>query len=75
MEQIENIAATIDNKGWRDKTYRELAKSYITEGYTDKAINLIAKIETPDTKAMTIRGIGMAAADQKWDSVHYVPLF
>jgi len=66
MDEIKASAPLIDQKSWRDKTYRELAKSYTYEGYEDKAIELIALIETPDTKAMTIRGIGMAAADNKW---------
>jgi len=56
MKQIETTAQQIEDKNWRDKTYRELAKSYAAQGMTDRAIALIAKIETPDTKAMTIRG-------------------
>lgn len=67
MGEQEAIAATIDNVSWRDQTYRELAKSYTHEGMEDKAVALIAKIQTPDTKAMTIRGIGMAAAANKWN--------
>jgi len=59
---LEATADTIDNKDWRDQTYRELAKSYTKEKEIDKAIALIAKILTPDTKAMTIRGIGMETA-------------
>lgn len=66
MTQQENIAATIETVSWRDQTYRELAKSYTYAGMEDRAIALIAKIETPDTKAMTIRGIGMAAG-RDWD--------
>ncbi|NQZ13585.1 MAG: hypothetical protein HRT94_02005 [Alphaproteobacteria bacterium] len=75
MEELQETAKTIENKSWRDKTYRELAKSYTYEGYPDKAIALIDKIETPDTKAMTIRGIGFAAADSKWPTEKYAPLF
>lgn len=71
MAEMENLAATIENKSWRDQTYRELAKSYTHEGKEDSAIALIAKIETPDTKAMTIRGIGFAAADRAWDRTRY----
>lgn len=68
MAEIKNTAATIKEQSWRDKAYRELAKSYTYAGHEDKAIALIADIKTPDTKAMTIRGIGMAAADSKWKS-------
>ncbi|MCB1783476.1 MAG: hypothetical protein KDI13_05720 [Alphaproteobacteria bacterium] len=57
-----DTAPAIENTSWRDQTYREIAKTYAAEGKTDEAIAIIEKIETPDTKAMTIRGIGMAAA-------------
>ncbi len=66
MAEIKKTADKIDNKSWRDKSLRELAKSYTYEGHESKAIALIQDIKTPDTKAMTIRGIGFAAADSKW---------
>lgn len=75
MQQIEVLADKVDNKNWRDLTLRELAKTYTYEGQPDKAIALIDKIENPDTKAMTIRGIGMAAASGKWDRNKYDSLF
>lgn len=75
MQEVENTAKTIENKSWRDKSYRELAKSYAYAGHKDKAIALISKIQTPDTKAMTIRGIGFAAADRKWPKEQYTALF
>lgn len=76
MAEIKKNADLIENKSWRDKSLRELAKAYTHEGYEDKAIALIAEIQTPDTKAMTIRGIGMAAADNKWpDKARYTKLF
>jgi hypothetical protein len=76
MKEVETLAAAIENKSWRDQTYRELAKSYTYEGLENLAIPLIAKIETPDTKAMTIRGIGFAAADDKWtDKARYDALW
>ncbi len=76
MAEIKETASQIENKSWRDKVYRELAKSYTYEGHEDKAIELIDIIETPDTKAMTIRGIGMAAADREWkDKERYNALF
>lgn len=60
--EMEKTAAGIENTAWRDQTYREIAKSLAAESKLDLAIGLIEKIETPDTKAMTIRGIGMEAA-------------
>lgn len=76
MKQIEQTAARIDTQSWRDQTYRELAKSYTHEGMEDMAIALIDKILTPDTKAMTIRGIGFAAADENWnDKARYGALW
>lgn len=53
----------IGEQNWRDQTYRELAKLLTHERQFDRALALITKITNPDTKAMTIRGIGMAAAD------------
>ena len=76
MKEIKESADKIENQSWRDKAYRELAKSYTYEGFSDEAIALIAQIKTPDTQAMTIRGIGMAAADSKWpDKKRYDALF
>lgn len=56
-------ATTIDKQSWREQTLREIAKTKAFDGDVDGAITLIDKIENPDTKAMTIRGIGMAVAD------------
>lgn len=76
MEEIKTTAAAIDKQSWRDSIYRELAKAYTYEGHEDKALDLIGLIKTPDTQAMTIRGIGMAAADNKWpDKARYDALF
>lgn len=75
MQEVEDTAKNIENSSWRDKTYRELAKTYAYAGHKDKAIALIAKIIKPDTKAMTIRGIGFAAADSTWSQEEYTALF
>lgn len=75
MQELEDTAQKIENKSWRDQAYRELAKTYTYAGYPDKAIALLSKIQTPDTKAMTIRGIGFAAADSKWSKEKYDELF
>lgn len=75
MGQLESVAHTITEERWRDQTYRELAKTYTYAGNPDKAIALIDKIINNDTKAMTIRGIGFAAADSKWQATRYAELF
>lgn len=63
LKSMTETAAQIQQTSWRDQTYREIAKTYAFDGDVDTALGLIDKIETPDTKAMTIRGIGMAVAD------------
>ncbi len=79
LRLLEAEAVKIDNVSWRDQIYRELAKLLAAEGRTDEAIGFIARIETPDTKAMTIRGIGMAAAELSnapaWGQPRYDALF
>lgn len=75
MRQIESLAEKIQESDWRDQTLRELAKTYAYEHQPDKAIALIEKISNPDTKAMTIRGIGMAAAGGQWKAGEYTSLF
>lgn len=75
MKELEALADAIPEKSWRDQTYRELAKTYTYEGMEDKAMPLIGKIQTPDTKAMTIRGIGFAAADGNWPKARYDTLW
>lgn len=76
MDEIFQISQEINNPAWRDKALRELAKSYTYEGDEAKALNLIHQVEKPDTKAMTIRGIGFAAADSKWkNDKRYQALF
>jgi len=75
MAEIESLAPQIQNALWRDQIYRELAKSYAYEGIENKAVSLIAKISNTDTKAMTIRGIGFAAADTKMEAGRIATLF
>jgi len=75
LQQLEQTASDIENPSWRDKSYRELAKSYTYEGYIDEAVALIEKVENPDTRAMTIRGIGMAAASGNLPKEEYDALF
>jgi hypothetical protein len=75
LSDLQSLTPTIDDKNWRDQTNRELAKMLTHAHRENEAIALIEKIENPDTKAMTIRGIGMAAASQKWAKPEYDALF
>lgn len=75
LDLMKADAALIDNVSWRDQTYREIAKTLAFEGNYDGAIELIPLIETADTKAMTIRGIGMAAAHNKIGKEEYTRIF
>lgn len=68
-------ADKIETPAWRDQTYRELAKTLAFDGDIDGGIALIEKIENPDTKAMTIRGIGMSVADNKYSKEEYDSIF
>lgn len=62
------LTAKIEKKVWRDQTYREIAKTLAFDGKFEKAVSIIDKIETPDTKAMTIRGIGMMLAAHNYSA-------
>ncbi len=75
LEMLEKTAGEIDKQAWQDQTWRELAKTYAADGQLDKAVSFISKIKTPDTQAMTIRGIGMAAADNNLKQEEYSALF
>lgn len=65
LEKLETLTATIPEDSWRDRTWRELAKTLAFDGQADRAMAIIGKIKNPDTQAMTIRGIGMAIAERK----------
>ncbi|MBI4031291.1 MAG: hypothetical protein HY370_06400 [Proteobacteria bacterium] len=75
FDMIEKTANDVTEDNWRDATYRETAKLLSHKGQTDRAIALLGKIKSPDTKALTIRGIGMAAADEKLPREEYAALF
>lgn len=75
LTTLEESAGQIDTVAWRDQVYRELAKTYAADGDYKHAITFIDKIETPDTKAMTIRGIGMASAWFKHPAETYKDIF
>jgi len=65
VNRLEALTATIPDDNWRDRTWRELAKTLAFDGQATRAISIIGKIKNPDTQAMTIRGIGMATAERK----------
>lgn len=65
IKTLDELTAAIPDDSGRDQTWRETAKLMAAAGMIDEAMAIIPKIKTPDTKAMTIRGIGMAAADLK----------
>ena len=75
LNELEAVAAKIEKQSWRDKAYREMAKTFTYEGLEDRAIAVLNKIENPDTRALTIRGIGFAAADRDWSRERYNTLF
>lgn len=75
LTQIESLTAQITETHWKDQTYREIAKLLAAERQAERAIGLIARIENPDTKAMTIRGIGMEAAKLTLPTDEYEALF
>lgn len=75
FEELGKTAASIEDDKWRDISYRELAKSLAAENRLDDAMALIPKIITPDTQALSIRGIGMAAATLNLTPDQYTALF
>lgn len=68
LPRLESLTAKITEASWRDQTYRETAKLYMATGDSVRALALLPKIESPDTRALTIRGIGMEAAKLKLDA-------
>lgn len=75
LPQLETLSGKIENTSWRDQTLRELAKLYMAKGMDKEALALIPRVATPDTRAMTIRGIGMEAAKLKLPPAQYNELF
>lgn len=75
IKQMTKDTELINNTSWRDQTYREIAKSHAFDGNFSLALNIIPKIQTPDTKAMAIRGIGMAIAQQEHNQDEFDSMF
>lgn len=75
LKQITQTAATIENTAWKDQTLREVAKTYASDGLFKEALAIIPTIETPDTQALTIRGIGIALASQSHSAEKLTEMF
>ncbi|QQG35613.1 MAG: hypothetical protein HYS17_08795 [Micavibrio aeruginosavorus] len=75
LAQLGKYADSIPEDNWRDQTYREMAKLLAADNNLDEALDLIDKVKNPDTRAMTIRGIGMAAADLNLPKERLAELF
>lgn len=75
MKELEQTAGQIEEVKWRDISYRELAKSLATDGKLEAAMTIVPKITSGDTQALTIRGIGMAAASHNLKEEEYTKLF
>jgi predicted negative regulator of RcsB-dependent stress response len=75
MQELSRTADQIEDAKWRNIAYRELAKSLAADGKLAEAMALIPKITNGDTQALTIRGIGMAAAGLSLPSQSYDDLF
>ncbi len=60
---LQNATKNIDNDRYRDQTLRDMSKLMIHEKNFPAAIDLFHQIKSADTKAMTLRGIGVATAE------------
>ncbi len=75
LTELQNVTGQIEEVSWRDTTYREIAKLLVHEKRTDDAIALIKLIKSPDRQAMTIRAIGIEAAQLGYSREEYNALF
>lgn len=76
FKTIEAEALKMDEPRWRNQAYRDLAVSKAMNNDINGATALIKKINNADTKAMTIRAIGMAVAiHQNLTSEQYRAIF
>lgn len=75
LGELEKSADAITDVKWRDISYRELAKTLAANKQTPQALAILEKISNPDTKALTIRAIGMTAATHNLSVTEYEGLF
>lgn len=62
IKDLHESIAKIADFHWRDQVLREVAKALTEKGYPELALRIIEQVENQDTKAMTIRGIGVNTA-------------
>lgn len=62
LTEVENTIAEIESDRWRDSAYREIAKLHAAHQSYDQALAVIDRITSPDTQALTLRGIAMEIA-------------
>ncbi len=60
---LEETLENLENKSWRDQGYRDLAEMYVLQNRPGEALNAIAKINNPDTRAMAIRKSATAVSE------------
>ena len=75
LNELSHSIENIDEDRWRDIAYRELAKSLTLNNQIDAAIKVVDKIKNSDTKALTIRGIGMNSAQLALSNREYKNIF
>jgi hypothetical protein len=75
FSMLDRFTGQIDETSWRDQTLREYAKLLARDKRETEAVAVIGRIENPDTKAMTIRGIGMQAAKTDMTPEEFRALF
>ncbi len=76
FDMLEQSTTAVTEQSWQESTWREMAKLLTHQGQEARAVSLISRIKSPDTQAMTVRGIGIAAAEDGWiDRARYDALF
>lgn len=75
LAELRVAADAIADLRWRDQTYRDLAKLYTAQGMNDAALALVPLVDHADTRAMTIRGIGMELARLDLTKAQRDPVF
>lgn len=67
LKTLKTVTSEIEDVRWRDQTYREVLRHLAATAHIDDALDMIGHVENPDTRAMTIRGIGMEIARMDMD--------
>lgn len=75
LTELHDAAQNVNDVKWRDKLYREIAKLYTITQDSASALAVLDQIQSADTKALAIRGIGFAAADHGYSPAALNTLF